>query len=223
MCPHYRQTLNSQLQRRRKIKKTNKIAGVIAIVTIIGLGFTACDNGGGGEKIEGENCYGADCRKIGSAGPGGGIIIYHVCAGFTVTGKGSFTAYYLEAAPNNQGTSLAWALSSFIDTNIAGTGTAIGTGKANTAAILAVDANAPAALACNNYNGGGKSDWFLPSRLELNEMYRARTHLGVSSGWFWSSSQFSDDIFAWVQDFVNGVLYGFNKGLDSDVRAVRAF
>ena len=64
------------------------------------------------------------------------------------------------------------------------TGIEIGTGKANTAAILAVNVIAPAAKACNDYNGGGKSDWFLPSRDELNEMYKVKTRLGISSGSF---------------------------------------
>ena len=43
---------------------------------------------------------------VGDTGPGGGIIFYVSIAGFTVTGTGSFTAHYLEAAPVNIATTL---------------------------------------------------------------------------------------------------------------------
>ena len=116
---------------------------------------------------------------IGDTGPGGGIIFYQDSNGFTMTDTGE-KAYYMEAATVNQG-SLAWASPAFIPPSsggrgnwrsIEGTSTAIGTGRRNTALILATDANAPAALACKNYRGGGKDDWFLPSRDELDLMYR---------------------------------------------------
>ncbi|MCL2180056.1 MAG: DUF1566 domain-containing protein [Treponema sp.] len=152
--------------------------------------------------------------SIGSTGPGGGIVFYD---------KGSVSDgwRYLEAAPVNQG-SLAWASSGYTSTNIPGTGTAIGTGKANTAAILAVDVNAPAARACVNYSGGGLNDWFLPSIDELNEMYKSRTHLGISEGLFWSSSQ-RDYLDAWGQYFGDGDQYYYHKNYYNYVRAVRAF
>jgi len=156
---------------------------------------------------------------IGDTGPGGGIVFYRNPNGFTITETGE-TANYLEAAPVNQGTNLAWASSRYIAVQIAGTG--VGTGRANTNAILAVDVNAPAASACKNYNGGGKSDWFLPSRDELNAMYKAKNHLGISSGYFWSSSQYHTDN-AWGQYFGSGGQGNFDKGFDYYVRAVRAF
>ena len=209
------------------MKNTFKFLGIIAIAAIIGFGFTACDDGGGGGSGGGCN---ASCLAIGATGEGGGKIIYHKHSGFKVTGAGSFIAYYLEAAPVNQGTSLEWASdawtseSHYYNTNIAGTGTAIGKGRANTAAILAVDANAPAAKACNEYSNKGKSDWFLPSKDELNEMYKARTHLGISSGIFWSSSQSSKEE-AWMQYFSSGNQYETSKSdhLGINVRAVRYF
>jgi len=163
-----------------------------------------------------------NCLAIGATGEGGGKIIYHNHTGFTVTGKGQFTARYLEAAPANMATTLAWASSGFYGTDIPGTGTAIGTGKANTAAILAVDANAPAAKACVDYRGGDKNDWFLPSQDELYEMYKARTHLGFSSGGFWSSSQ-AWSAYAWYLSFGNGGQANPNKASSYSVRAVRAF
>ena len=160
--------------------------------------------------------------RIGDTGPGGGIIFYYNANGFTVTGAGSFTAYYLEAAPSNM-EGLAWASSGYFSTDITGLGTAIGTGRANTAAILAVDANAPAAKACKDYTGGGKNDWFLPSYDELIEMYKARTRLGMPSARFWSSTQ-GDPTNGRLLDFSDGFIGHFGKAqIRFLVRAVRAF
>ena len=189
--------------------------------------WTTYTSGSGLRECQTAGCTGK--AGVGDRGPAGGIIIYAVASVFTVTGTETFTANYLEAAPVNQGTSLAWALSTSppgsppVQILITGAqGTAIGTGKANTAAILAVEKNAPAAEACKDYNGGGKTDWFLPSRDELNEMYNARTHLGISSGKFWSSSQY-DYGYVWYQNFDYGSQNNWGKTDNYNVRAVRAF
>ena len=113
--------------------KSPRLFAIIAFLAIIGFGFNACcggdDNGGG----TGGNCN-ASCHAIGATGPGGGKIIYHNHSGFIVTGS-FIIAYYLEAAPVNQATNVTWS-STNVDVTGA-TGTAIGTGKANTAAIIA--------------------------------------------------------------------------------------
>jgi len=181
---------------------------------------------------------------LGGTGPGGGIIFYHDPNGFIMSDTGE-RAHYLEAAPVNM-TTLAWASRAFIPSNwggtgnwrsIEGTGTAIGTGRRNTALILAVDANAPAALACRNYSNNGLRDWFLPSRDELSQLYRNRASVGnLGTSWFWSSSQIDGyNLFAWFQYFVDGSQYdftykandgnlpNFGKPSDNSVRAVRAF
>ena len=168
--------------------------------------------------------------SIGDNGPAGGKIFYVAdglekrTLGFTVTGAGSFTAYYLEAAPYNQDTWLRWASTNI---NVTGaTGTAIGTGRANTAAIIAAHSGDNvynnAAKKAAEYNGGDKDDWFLPSIDELNEMYQARSHLGISSGNFWSSSQ-SSISGALYWEFDNGRWIGNVKSIPCIVRAVRAF
>ena len=157
---------------------------------------------------------------VGDTGPAGGKIFYANEIKISVYG-----ANYLEAAPTNQATSVNW---SSTHKNVSGaTGTATGTGKANTAAIIASHSSdmisSYAAEVAVAYTGGDKNDWFLPSRDELNEMYKARTHLGISSGWFWSSSQGSIDR-AWGQNFINGRQDDFVKGINNEyVRAVRAF
>jgi len=192
------------------------LLGIIAILAIIGLGFIACKDDDGGCNEE--------CLAIGAAGEGGGIIFYHAHAGFNVVGLG--TCHYLEAAPVNQEES-SW---SSTNKNVTGaTGTAIGTGKANTAAIIAAHPgdttifNAAKTVAA--YKGGGKTDWFLPSQKELNEMYKKKSHLGISAGWFLSSSQLEADYnnYVWVKEFFEGEEQGWQKDYVGRVRAVRAF
>jgi len=123
-------------------------------------------------------------------------------------------------------TRLVWASSGFTSTNIPGTDTAIGTGRQNTALILSVDANAPAAKACADYRGGGEDDWFLPSKDELDLMYRnlkANNFGGFQGSYFWSSSQDNNyNHLAWGQNSDNGN-QGTNYKFSGSVRAVRAF
>jgi len=182
-------------------------------------------------------CQTAGCTVtagVGDTGPAGGKIIHAAASGFTVQGyTGSFaeyTAHYLEAAPVNQSTSLKWCSHSFPSyCNVTGAmGIAIGTGKANTAAIIAAHSGDTAAnnaaKACDEYSNNGFSDWFLPSREELLAMYNARTHLGISGpgATYWSSSQSSNEQARYV-DF--GLFADTNqfKENSSNVRAIRAF
>jgi hypothetical protein len=79
--------------------------------------------------------------------------------------------------------------------------TAIGMGMANTTAIVArhsgVDKSTYAAGIADSLYVGGKSDWFLPSKDELNQMYIQNFTLGgIITGPYWSSSE-SDASGAW--------------------------
>jgi len=189
--------------------------------------FTVWDiKAGEGGNENGSDCD-ASCLAIGATGPGGGKIIYHNHAGFTVTGADSFTAYYLEAADYEE--RVSWSSNNYFVVTGA-TGEAIGTGKANTAAIIAaypddtVSNNAAKAAAA--YTGGGKDDWFLPSRYELFEMFNARTHLNISSETYWSSSQDpSSPTYARAHYFGDSNSQGLatHKSNTEKVRAVRAF
>ena len=174
--------------------------------------------------------------QLGATGPGGGKIFYRIATGFTMTDN-SQICHYLEAAPTNQGGALTWASRAFISpdqggtgnfVNIPGTAEAIGTGRKNTALILATDTNAPAAKACNDYNGGGKTDWFLPSIRELNQLYNNRTSVGnMVTSTYWSSSQYPYVSFyesAFNQNFGTSGTGGYNgKSVTCYVRAIRAF
>ncbi|MCL2066318.1 MAG: DUF1566 domain-containing protein [Treponema sp.] len=94
--------------------------------------------------------------------------------------------------------------------------------------MLALEAIAPAAKACNDYVNIGKDDWFLPSRDELNQLYINQSHVdGLSANPIWSSSQLINNIgTAWYQSFSSGYQGTNSKGNDlftCIVRAIRAF
>lgn len=78
---------------------------------------------------------------------------------------------------------------------------------------------------CSEYRGGGYSDWYLPSKDELNLVYINLRITGKISGndWFWSSSE-DGNHYAWSQIFSDGSQYDYyHKGYTYSVRAVRAF
>jgi hypothetical protein len=102
-------------------------------------------------------------------------------------------------------------------------------GAANTTAIIArmnagsVATNAYAAGLARAYTGGGKTDWFLPSKDELNQLYLQKTVVGgFAAAYYWSSSQ-DDANVAWLQGFVDGFQGNGNKFNALGVRPVRAF
>ncbi|MEI6875112.1 MAG: hypothetical protein WCL50_08270 [Spirochaetota bacterium] len=98
-------------------------------------------------------------------------------------------------------------------------------GRANTEAIIAAqgDGDYTAAL-CKSLTINGFSDWFLPSKDELNLMYtnlKKAGRGGFGESWYWSSSQNSDG--AWNQGFSAGGQDGNNVANKYSVRACRTF
>jgi len=86
----------------------------------------------------------------------------------------------------------------------------------------------PAASACDNLTSGGYTDWYLPSKGELDMMYvnlQLQGLGGFANSRYWSSTEHDDydDYDAWSQDFSNGNQSNGWKNLANDVRAVRAF
>ena len=173
--------------------------------------------------------------RIGSIGPGGGKIFYYSVDGFNCgsgfTSTGSPTGgkcHYLEVAIS--ATSPAWtdatyAWSGNTNTSIGTTSTAIGSGYKNTLAMISQNNTSnKAGTIVRVYTGGGFTDWYLPSKDELNELYSARTQIGGLGGlYYWSSSEYNNGN-SWLQDFSNS----FNQSASSKdgsntVRPVRAF
>jgi hypothetical protein len=81
------------------------------------------------------------------------------------------------------------------------------------------------ALICRALIINGFSDWFLPSKDELNLMY-VNLHLqgigGFLGTWYWSSSQVTASV-ASIQNFHNGNQHTDSKVRQNRVRAVRRF
>jgi len=158
---------------------------------------------------------------IGETGPAGGIVFYD---------KGSYSDgwRYLEAATTNQGSSNVWG---GFNTLVGGTSTAIGTGEANTAAIVdKFGAAEPwqnftnyAAKICYDLEIGIYDDWFLPSKDELAEMYAQRDLIGnFDNRSFWSSSEY-DIQSAWYHYFNNNLQNTAEEYHPLWVRACRTF
>ena len=122
-----------------------------------------------------------------------------------------------------------------------GNGTAIGSGFANTLAILTTfdslaspnfdslskQLPAIAAFVCR-YSHNGDTTWYLPTKDELNLMYNnlaVRGYGNFTQANYWSSSDYLFDgkVYAWAQYFVDGNQYYFRQTLPLYVRAVRKF
>jgi hypothetical protein len=216
------------------------LAALLGIMTAaVFTTLTACDSGGNDSGVS---------YSIGDRGPAGGFIFYvdkdDQYAGWT----------YLEAAPADLAGTYEWGGYAYLleadleeDPKYSEviawygfdcpTDTAIGTGAANTAKLLAdVHHDIPdkyaskaylAAQAAADYSYGSYDDWFLPSKDELNFMYTNLKAAEPSLGGFqdhlyWSSSQY-DSTFAYNQLFASGNPGYGNKGSNLYVRCVRAF
>ena len=135
----------------------------------------------------------------------------------------------LIAAIADQGTAATWWNGTYTTTGA--TATAVGTGSANTTAIISSQGNtgSHAAKLCadytNNETGTGVfSDWFLPSKDELNKIWENRIAIGnLATNYYWSSSEV---------DASNAMVQYFSEGYSSDwrlknstryVRAIRSF
>ena len=198
---------------------------------------------------------------VGDSGPGGGIVFYVAPAPFTQIGaKDSMCATsckYLEAAPSTWSNAagdpkISWV--SDYTTNFANNwwtavsgadGVAVGTGYQNSLDIAAQVGNiaaSSAAVASRAYAGGGKTDWFLGSRDEMNELCKYARKTGQASGsatvcaggvspsargfsvdYYWSSSEVAADG-AWFQDLIlASASASATKNFATSVRPVRAF
>jgi uncharacterized protein len=160
---------------------------------------------------------------VGDVGPAGGWIFYvnpnHAADGWR----------YLEAAPVDQSAGAKWGC--FRTPLNGATGTAVGTGRQNTADILAGCAMpGTAADLCSHYSLNGVRGWFLPSRDELLLMYRnLRATRAVDFGdagvadnfTYWASSQQTTDMASHVDFADGGRLHSDDKDFPRRVRAIR--
>lgn len=183
--------------------------------------YSAAVDGGAVTKVNA-----ADTRKqpsieykIGDAGPAGGIIFYD-------KGSSSDGWRYLEVAPEDQSHRVRWNWEKDDDLATGAKAAGPGSGKENTAKIVAAyGEGAYAAKLCADYRGGGKSDWYLPSIEELDLIYENLKKPGLvkfNGRFCWSSTEYDDDEAIFLT-FGFGYKNEEKKRGEGRVRAVRRF
>jgi hypothetical protein len=201
---------------------------------------------------------GVSCT-IGEIGPGGGRVFYYLAGGFSCGPTRADTCHYLEAAPPALGlasfdndsvrtTARTWAQSPNQTTSVPNigditNGIGVGWGYLNTLAIIAQGNSNPATSAAalaQSYTGGGKSDWYLPSKTEIQYLcnwaisgtcYSQSSTLNVGVGatgfvsaQYWTSNEMSSST-ALAPGFYQGGFQGLSlaKSGSALVRPIRAF
>ena len=154
----------------------------------------------------------------GDIGPGGGTVFYANSTAFACGANLASMCNFLESAPNlwnpdsqhsctgspcggsaqvtsdfsGTGKGITACTGSGEKASVAGAmGTAVGTGFANTSAMLAVCNAYDAGPVARAYAGGGLTDWSLPSVDELSALYQYPNRAsigGFNSGDYWSST-----------------------------------
>lgn len=141
----------------------------------------------------------------------GGIVFY-----IDETGK-----HGLIVATIGQSTGATWGCEG---TSIP-TSAAVGFGQANTTAIVTHCGEAEiAARICDNLVLNGYSDWYLPSKDELNLLFQQRNMVGLGGfnmNYYWSSTE-SSIWSAWRQYFWTGFQSSSSKGPTQGIYSVRA-
>jgi hypothetical protein len=140
--------------------------------------------------------------SVGNTGPGGGKIFYATPTsdGFDCGPTTTEKCYYLEAAPTTGASAWtdvnqSWSTGGNQSISVPNaTGTDIGTGYKNSLSIVAQSGNVTetsAAVAARAYGGPNNlTDWFLPSKDELNALYLQKSAVGgFVEGPYWYSSE----------------------------------
>lgn len=157
-----------------------------------------------------------DIYAIGLTGPAGGIVFYVTADGLNG----------MEAAPSDQSSGAVWGCNGNV---LGATGTAVGTGAQNTQTILATCNEAGiAARIATAYTLNGYTDWYLPSKDEINLLFSARNLVGgfcsdsSCNTYYWTSSEY-DAQRVWYKMFSVGGQTKWLKTRTYRVRAIRDF
>lgn len=164
-----------------------------------------------------------EAYSIGDIGPAGGVIF------ITPSTSGNTTGYYFEVAPSPSSASRTWAQSTptnYQSTAVTGAdGTAIGTGYQNTLDIIAQGnstSTTSAAAYCRSLTINTYSDWFLPSKDEVNQIYLNIPISGFgTTAALWTSSE-AISTQAYLHTF-NGSSASTPKSANNTAAPVRMF
>ncbi|MEN8884956.1 MAG: DUF1566 domain-containing protein, partial [Winogradskyella sp.] len=170
---------------------------------------------------------------------GGGVVFYVAPTPTDLDGDGDLDTV-LVCSIVDQNSGIQWYNGSYTTTGA--TNRVIGSGSANTAAIISsqgVTATNYAAGIAQAYNGGGYTDWFLPSWDEMLKIVTYKNQISNASvanggtvvrtdypnNFYWSSTEYSNTtaIVLRINPTGGPPTYGWNKNLTYRVRAVRAF
>jgi hypothetical protein len=183
---------------------------------------------------------------IGDTGPGGGKIFYYSSGGFSCGPTGATTCKFLEVALNNWngGTdpTVSWAQSTPVNLaantieNRLTLNANIGLGARNTKAIVDQGNNnsaTSAAARADSYSvvvdGVNYDDWFLPSELELSQLYIQRSAVGMvfAGASYWSSTSPGNEngryLIVTHVSATPGSFAGDLKNVTKYMRPIRAF
>jgi len=242
---------------------TNGTPGTNGTNGVNGVNGTNGTNGGAGSSFSARSVCGSGGTTlcaVGVQGPGGGTVFY-------VDTEGKYSDFdYLEVAPADASGKVPWSTttakcgvvadtscqSAFLTTSGEALNyLAIGTGRAATAAIVSrhgagsVSTADYAAGIADAYTTSTASDWWLPSRDELNEVCKYARNTGQAAGaniqcysgsgarrdgswtqFYWSSSEAAASA-AWFYDFSDGIPDSFfgksSQYAGGYVRPVRGF
>ena len=216
---------SSQTRRISGVTQTLIALAVIGILAAIAVpAFSAVTDN---SSTTTDNSSDQGVYAIGDVGPGGGRVF------ITPSTKGNNTGQYYEAAPYADEVEANWCSSTSM--LLGASGTAIGTGQSNTTTADATCTSGAIQIA-SDYANNGFSDWFLPSKDELNELCKYAhkpegqtscggdtPRTGFSTGLYWSSSE-KHEFSAWFQYFLNGNQFNDDKDYNAlYVRPVRSF
>ena len=208
---------------------TSLTFGLLFVGALAGCGGATTPNGGGApapsptvavdRQAAGLMCAPVGDCGVGDIGPGGGVVFYDA-------GSTQPWGRYMEAAPagwnGGSGDPKVMTCDNAPVVITAAESESIGSGLANTEAIVAVCASGAGVLAAT-YTGGGKTDWFLPSKAEMDELFKQReTVRGFEDGYYWSSSRNSAGS-SYRMHFPIGYSYYDYKNGESGVRPIRVF
>ena len=150
----------------------------------------------------------------------GGIVAYILQAGDPGYIAGQI--HGLIATPSDQSSGILWTSNAVLNA----TSTSLGQGTNNTFQMWNQGSLSDrAGSICYSLVFGGYSDWFLPSKDELNKLYLNRVAIGNfnNTGVYWSSSGINSPASnGWAQQFVDGIQLN-NRTAASFVRAIRKF